>query len=47
MFVREGEEVECKKKVNQQKIMLNNPSTISHTSDEERKHARSFNDDNY
>ena len=27
--------------------MLNNPSTISHTSDEEMKHAHISNDDNY
>ena len=27
--------------------MLNNPNTILHTRDEEMKHARNSNDDNY
>ena len=36
-----------KKKQNQQKVMLNNPNTISHTSDEEMNHTHSSDDDNY
>ena len=36
--------MEYKKGVDQQKIMLNNPSIILHTSDEKMKHA---NNDNY
>ena len=39
--------MECQKEAYQQKIYINNPNTISHTSDEEKKHARSSNDDNY
>ena len=39
--------MECQKEADQQKIMLNNPTTISHTSDEEMNLARSSNDDNY
>ena len=44
---RVEEEVECKKQVYQENIMLNNPSTILHTSDEEMRHAHSSNDDSY
>lgn len=36
-----------KKQADQQNIMLNNPSTISHTSDEETRHACNSNNDNY
>ena len=42
----EHEEVECKKQVNQQNIKLNNPSTMSPTSDEEMRHAHNASDDN-
>ena len=41
----EREEVESKKQVDQQKIMLNNQIKISHTSDEEMKHAHNCSDD--
>ena len=33
--------------VDQQKIILDNPSTIFHTSDEEMRHACNSNDENY
>ena len=39
--------MECQKQVDQQNIMLNNPSAISHISDEEMKHACNSNDDIY
>ena len=37
----EHEEGECKKQIDQQNIRLNYPNTISPTSDEEMRHARS------
>ena len=37
--------MECQKQVDQQNILLNNPSTISPRSDEEMRHARNSNDD--
>ena len=39
--------MECQKETDQKKIMLNNPNTTLHTSDEEMKHARSSNDESY
>lgn len=42
----EDEEVECQKQVDQQSIMLNNPSTIFPTSDEEMRYALNSIDDN-
>lgn len=39
--------MECQKQADEQNIMLNNPSIILHTSDEEMRHARSSNDDSY
>ena len=42
----EHEEVEHKSKVDQEKIRLNNQSTISPTNDEEMKHARNLSNGN-
>jgi hypothetical protein len=41
----EHEEVQCQNQANQQNIP-NNPSTISHASDEEMRHASNLSNDN-
>ena len=47
MFVKGRGRGGYQKEVDRQNIMLNDPKTISHTSDEEMKHAHSSNDDGY
>ena len=45
-FYREEGDAEHQKQADQLNIMLNNPSTITPTSDEEMRHTHNSNDDN-